>query len=162
MTGPEGTPRSESPIPLARLMAMAFRDLIDSLHACLADRGWTGVRPAYGFVLLAARDHGTSGTQIAALLGMTKQAASKLVDAMSDAGLVERRAVNDDARAKRVELTTTGRRFLADVEQIYADLEAGWAETLGGVDRVERLRADLLAVLRASHDGTLPAIRPTW
>jgi hypothetical protein len=42
--------------PLARLFAIAYRLLIDSLHERLQARGWTDVRPAYGFVLLAARD----------------------------------------------------------------------------------------------------------
>jgi hypothetical protein len=48
-------PASGDP-PLARLFAIAYRLLIDSLHERLQARGWTDVRPAYGFVLLAARD----------------------------------------------------------------------------------------------------------
>ena len=40
---------------LARLFAMAYRQLIDGLHERLRDQGWTDVRPAFGFVLLAAR-----------------------------------------------------------------------------------------------------------
>ena len=47
-----GTPRS----PLARLCAMAYRDLVDGLHQRLVERGWNDVRPAFGFALLAARD----------------------------------------------------------------------------------------------------------
>jgi DNA-binding MarR family transcriptional regulator len=152
---------------MARLLAMAFRDLVDELHARLADEGWTDVRPAYGFVLLAARDGGITGTGIAALLGMTKQAASKQVDAMVAAGLVQRGPADGDGRSKRVALTAEGERFLAAVERIYAELEAQWAdalagEALGGEAALERLRGDLTAVLHARHGDTLPAIRPTW
>lgn len=151
-----------APVPMARLLAMAFRDLVDELHARLADEGWTDVRPAYGFVLLAARDGGITGTGIAALLGMTKQAASKQVDAMVAAGLVQRGPADGDARSKRVTLTAEGERFLAAVERIYAELEAQWAGALGGEAALERLRGDLTAVLHARHGDTLPAIRPTW
>ena len=42
--------------PLARLFAIGYRLLIDQLHDRLRALGWTDVRPAYGFVLLAARD----------------------------------------------------------------------------------------------------------
>jgi len=142
-------------------MAMAFRDLIDGLHARLAEQGWDEIRPAYGFVLLAAREGPVTGTDVATLLGMTKQAASKLADSMVAAGLVERRPDPGDARSKRIELTRRGRDFLATVEQIYAELEAGWAAAIGR-DGVDRLRTDLLCVLRGGHDGSLPAIRPTW
>ena len=38
--------------PLARLFAIAYRQLIDGLHDRLQARGWTDVRPAFGFVLL--------------------------------------------------------------------------------------------------------------
>jgi len=37
------------PVPLARLLAMSFQQLIDDLHVRLAVRGWTDVRPAFGF-----------------------------------------------------------------------------------------------------------------
>lgn len=160
MTGPAAS--VTAPVPMARLLAMAFRDLVEALHERLAEQGWTDVRPAYGFVLLAARDGGITGGEIAALLGTTKQAASKQVDTMASAGLVRRDPADGDGRRKRVTLTAEGEQFLAAVERIYADLEAEWAAALGGTAPVERLRGDLLAVLHARHGDTLPAIRPTW
>jgi len=148
-------------VPLARLFAMAFRYLIDELHARLADRGWPPMRPPYGFVLVAARERPLTSGAIAELMGMTKQAASKLVDAMEGEGFVRRRPDGDDARAKLVELTPRGHELLAAVEEIYADLESEWAKVVGR-RRVEAIRADLLTVLRTAHDGDLPPIRPTW
>jgi hypothetical protein len=50
--------------------------------------------------------------------------------------------------------------LLAAVEAIYAELEARWAGIIGRA-RVERLRADLLAVL-TGPTGELPPVRPTW
>ena len=117
--------------PLARLLAMAYRLLIDDLHRELAARGWTGVREAFGFVLLALRGGPISLRELVATLGTSKQAVSKLVDAMVGVGLVERVADPHDARAKDLQLTGRGRALLADVEEIYGELEAGWARTLG-------------------------------
>ena len=145
-------------VPLARLFAMGYRLLVDELHERLADRGWTGVRPAFGFVLVALREGPASLRDLPGVLGTTKQAVSKLVDAMVAAGLVQRVADPGDARAKRVELSARGRSLLSDVERIWADLEAEWAQTLGA-GRLDALRADLEAVLRGAHGGSLPAVR---
>jgi DNA-binding MarR family transcriptional regulator len=145
---------------LARLFAIAYRALVDALHEQLRSRGWDDVRPAFGFVLLAARDRPTTSTELATLMGTTKQAASKLVDSMERAGYVRRGTGAADARQRPIELTARGRRLLATVESIYDELEAGWADAIGS-ERVELLRADLVAVL-TDVDGVLPPVRPTW
>jgi DNA-binding MarR family transcriptional regulator len=146
------------PVPLARLFAMAYRLLVEGLHERLAARGWAGVRPAYGFVLLALRPGPVPLKDLPGALGTSKQAVSKLVDAMVADGLVERAADPGDARAKRVQLSARGRALLAEVETVWAELEEGWAGTLGR-DRLEVLRDDLTAVLRGAHGGELPAVR---
>lgn len=148
------------PIPLARLLAIAYRRLIDGLHARLAERGYTDVRPAFGYVLLAVREKPTTGADVAALLGVSKQAASKLVEAMEQGGYLERRAHGDDARAKQLVLTARGRKFLLTVESIYEELEHEWAE-LTSRKRVEAIRDDLRTILETSNGGVLPPVRPT-
>jgi DNA-binding MarR family transcriptional regulator len=149
---------SETPVPLARLFAMAYRTLVDDLHERLATRGWAGVRPAFGFVLLALRAGPVSLRELPGVLGTSKQAVSKLVEAMVAAGFVERAADPVDSRAKRVQLSARGRALLADVEEIWAELERGWGEVLGE-GRLDGLRDDLVVVLRAAHGGTLPEVR---
>jgi DNA-binding MarR family transcriptional regulator len=146
--------------PLARLFAIAYRSLVDRLHHELRARGWDDVRPAFGFVLLAARDQPTTATALAALMGTTKQAASKLVDAMEAAGYVAREAGAADARQRPVRLSSRGADLLAAVEEIYRDLERQWADVLGA-GAVERMRGDLVTVLSRPGDG-LPPVRPTW
>jgi DNA-binding MarR family transcriptional regulator len=148
-------------VPLARLFATAFRDLVEGLHEGLGERGWADVRPVHGFVLLSASSGPTSASELAALLGTSKQAAAKLVEQMADAGYLERRPDQHDRRVVRVSLTERGRELMAAVESRYAELEAQWAQVIG-VEAVERLRADLETVLRARHGGELPAVRPTW
>jgi DNA-binding MarR family transcriptional regulator len=156
---PGGAARAGDGIPLARLFAIAYRSLIDDLHERLAARGWRNVRQNYGFVLLAARGSGIQASEIAALMGISKQAASKLVEAMEQAGYLRRDPHADDLRAKVVTLTGRGDELLAAVEEIYAELEDEWVAILDRA-RVDALRCDLTTVLRAPHGGRLPPIRP--
>ncbi len=154
------SPSARTGPPLARLFAIAYRALIDDLHDELRLRGWTDVRPAFGFVLLAASDGPTTSTDLAALMGISKQAASKVVDALEDSGYVERKAGAVDGRQRLVHLTRRGRRLLAAVEQIYDDLETRWADVISS-SNLERMRRDLTQVL-TGDDGELPPVRPTW
>ena len=158
--GEVATTDEEQPQPLARLFAIALRSLVDELHEQLARRGWTDVRPSFGFVLLAVHDRPVTATELATVMGTTKQATSKLISSMAAAGYVERADAVDDGRRRPVQITERGLELLREVERIYVDLERGWSEIIGH-DAVESLRSDLTAVLRARHDGRLPAVRPT-
>src|SRR6187401_2110913 len=112
---------------------MAFRLMIDSLHERLRERGWSDVRPAYGFVLLALRDQAITGKDVAALMGTTKQSASQLVDAMESAGFVARVASPRDGRVRDLVLADRGRALLQAVEEVYAEIVGKWA-LLAGAD----------------------------
>jgi len=147
--------------PLARLFAIGYRRLIDGLHGRLRARGWTDVRPAFGFVLLAARDQPTSVSELAALMGITKQAASKLVETMVAAGYVQRGVGARDGRQRPVHLTSRGGELLRSVEQIYTELEQEWANVIGAT-QMQRMRRDLVRVLSDTHTGELPPVRPIW
>lgn len=145
--------------PLARLFAIAYRALIDGLHDRLQAQGWTDVRPAFGFVLLAARDQPTSVTEVAALMGTTKQAASKLVNAMVRGGYLRHEADPRDRRQRPAVLTGRGEELLSAVERIYGELEDCWAEVIGA-SHVRSMRGDLIRVLADPGDGQLPPVRP--
>jgi DNA-binding MarR family transcriptional regulator len=132
---------------------MACRQLVDNLHVRLRERGWDDVRPTFGYVLLAVRSAPTTTSHIAALMGMSKQAASKLIADIAAVGYVT-------SQAHLVSLTPRGEQLLAAVESIYRDLEQEWAEIVGR-ERLEQHRADLLAVVLAGSGDELPAIRPT-
>jgi len=138
---------------------MAYRQLVVDLHERLVARGWRDVRPHYGYVLLACRDRPTTSGELAELLGVSKQAASKLVDGMVDASLIRRSRSDDDLRAKSVALTARGRRLLTVVEEIYAELEADLVSIVGR-PAVAALRSTMVTVLRAAHGGELPPVRP--
>lgn len=145
--------------PLARLFAIAYRQLIDDLHHRLRAEGWDDVRPAFGFALLAART-GTTAGELGALMGTTKQAASKLAATMLDAGYLAHGTAADDRRQRPLVLSARGRELLATVERIYAELEQGWADVIGA-SAVARLRREVTAAVSSGHDGRLPPVRPT-
>jgi DNA-binding MarR family transcriptional regulator len=154
------TRAAASQVPLARLLAMAYRQLIDELHARLAAAGYDDVRSAFGYVLLALRDQPVTAADLTLLLGVTKQATSKLIDEMERGGYVTRETHGEDARAKAIGITARGRKFLTVVEGIYRDLENDWARVTSR-KRVEAIRNDLRAIVEATHGGRLPAVRPT-
>ncbi|MBD0415731.1 MarR family winged helix-turn-helix transcriptional regulator [Oryzicola mucosus] len=139
---------------------MSYRLLIDGMHQRLREEGWHDVRPAYGFVLLATRDRSTTSVELASLLGVTKQAASKILDPMDAAGYVRRSVDPEDARVKIVELAPRGWELLAAVECIYAELEAEWGAAIG-VAAVELMRKHLTEIVLAANGGEFPAIRPS-
>jgi DNA-binding MarR family transcriptional regulator len=151
---------AEQPVPMARLLAMSYRLMIDGLHSRLPAAGFTDVRPAYGFVLLATRGSGTTTVELAKLLGVTKQAASKLLGSMEAAGYVRRSTDTTDGRIRNIELAERGEQLLAAVESIYAELEQQWVDVIGAA-AVEHIRTDLSKVLLAANEGQFPMIRPT-
>lgn len=148
-------------IALARLLAMGFRLAITGLHERLAERGWDDVRPPYGFVLLALRTGPLTATDVAALMGMTKQAASQLVDAMERSGYLVRSVDESDRRQRVLSLSPKGETLLGAVEEIYAEIEAGWA-AVAGVGELRTTRDALTRIVLTANDGVLPAVRPTW
>ena len=85
---------------LGILLTASLRGFVDLLHAQLGAQGYGDVRPAFGVVFRALRDGPLTLTALAGRLGVTKQAAAKVVDEMERKGLLVRRADPADARAK--------------------------------------------------------------
>lgn len=146
-------------MPIARLLALSFDIMIESLHARLRANGYDDVKPSFGFVLLAIRDEPTTTTELASRLGVTKQAVSKLLDAMESARYVDRIAAPGDGRVKSVALTERGDRLLGAVEQIYLELEAQWAERVGAA-ALHTTRQCLADLVVATHGSASATIRP--
>jgi DNA-binding MarR family transcriptional regulator len=130
-------------LPLRLLLA--FRVLIDGVHAELARQGHPDVRPVHGFVFQAIGPSGTTAAELGRRLGVSKQAAGKSIDSLERLGYVERGADPGDARRKVVRLTPRGVDCLVRSARIFDDLRAGWAATLGE-ERLRALEADLRTV----------------
>src|SRR5258708_40151562 len=93
-------------LPLRLLLA--FRVLIDELHAELARQGHPDMRPMHGFVFQAIGTDGSTAAELGRRLGISKQAAGKTIDALEHLGYVRRGPHPRHARRKAVRLTPPG------------------------------------------------------
>ncbi|MEV5532969.1 MarR family winged helix-turn-helix transcriptional regulator [Streptomyces prunicolor] len=141
-------------IALTAALLAAAGDLTKRINDGVVARGFEG-RPAYGFAFARLAPDGATATDLAAHLGITKQAASQLVDELVRKGYVERRPHPSDARARLVVLTELGWACTRAAEEAALEAVQPWIELLGeGEVRVlcDRLR-------RIAPYGPL---RPAW
>jgi DNA-binding MarR family transcriptional regulator len=74
---------------------------------------------------------GARPSELAARLGMSKQALNYLLGGLERAGYLERRPHPDDARSRRIALTPRGLGAVHVIRDEDAELEASWAQLLG-------------------------------
>jgi DNA-binding MarR family transcriptional regulator len=70
-------------------------------------------------------------TDLAARVGMTKQALGEFVATLQEAGLVEVTVDERDRRVRLVRPTAVGRRLQRQVESAIGELERRWAQEVG-------------------------------
>ncbi|MFE5920281.1 MarR family winged helix-turn-helix transcriptional regulator [Streptomyces sp. NPDC056468] len=145
---------SEAMALSATLLAVAG-ELTQRIHDGVVARGFEGLRPAHGFAFARLAPDGATATDLAAHLGVTKQAASQLVDEIVRKGYAERRPHPDDARARLLVLTERGWACTRAAEEAAADAVRAWAGVLGESE----VQALLRQLVRIAPHGP---IRPTW
>lgn len=117
---------------LGRLLLEGHRALASELDAALAERGFPDLRPGHAAVFLHIdRRAGTRLTELARRARMTKQGMMLLVDDLESRGYVRRVADRDDARAKVVRLTASGRLCTAECRRAVQALDARVRRQLG-------------------------------
>ena len=77
-----------------------------------------------GALFHLARHDGCRHKELGDALGVVPGAVSGLVDRMAAAGLVQRRACSDDARAQRIHATAAGKRIGAAALPVVAEMQA--------------------------------------
>jgi DNA-binding MarR family transcriptional regulator len=95
---------------LAILVVGAARVVADRLGEAVARAGIDDMRAPYGYVIRALADHDRTLTELAGLLGISKQAAIKVVDEMEARDFLTRTTSPDDRRVKLLHLTPKGRK----------------------------------------------------
>jgi DNA-binding MarR family transcriptional regulator len=141
-------------IALTAALLTAAGDLTKRINDGVVARGFEA-RPAYGFAFARLAPHGATATDLAAHLGVTKQAASQLVDELVRKGYAERRPHPGDARARLVVLTESGWACTRAAEEAALEAVQPWVELLG--ESEVRVLCDRLR--RIAPYGPL---RPTW
>ncbi|MER7185501.1 MarR family transcriptional regulator [Streptomyces hyaluromycini] len=145
---------SEAMALSAALLATAG-ELTQRINDGVVARGFEGIRPAHGFAFARLAPDGATVTELAVHLGVTKQAASQLVDEIVRRGYAERRPHPRDARARLIVLTERGWACTRAAEAAAAEVVRGWGDVLG--EREVRVLWDCL--YRIAPHGPL---RPSW
>ncbi|MGW0422621.1 MarR family winged helix-turn-helix transcriptional regulator [Streptomyces sp. NPDC003015] len=141
-------------LALAAALLAAAGDLTKRINDGVVARGFEA-RPAWGFAFTRLAPDGATVTELAGHLGVTKQAASQLVDEIVRKGYAERRPHPGDARARLVVLTERGWACTRAAEEAAAEAVRAWTDVLGEGE-VRALRERLGRI--APHGP----IRPTW
>src|SRR3954452_11605068 len=140
---------------LAILLVAANRCLDDRLVAAVRETGARDMRPAFGFVIRAVAAEEPTVGRLAELLGVSRQAASKVSDEMVPRGAPRRAAGPADRRRTRLRLSAKGRRVreraAAESEAIEAELRAACGDRA-----VDALRRALLAFVE--REGALEEV----
>jgi DNA-binding MarR family transcriptional regulator len=131
---------------LAVLITAANRCVADRLGAAVATAGGESMRPSFGFVIRAVAAEQPTVTRLAAMLGTSKQAASRLADDMVALGYLERAADAKDRRRTRLALSARGERIRARARQESEAMEDELRERFGGDDvgALRRLLVDFV------------------
>jgi DNA-binding MarR family transcriptional regulator len=142
-------------VDTAMLLLAAASRLVEGIQHGIADRGYPELRPAHGFAFSRIASGDATVLDIAAHLGVTKQAASQLVELLVQRGYVRRRTDPADARRRVLALTAAGRSCTQAAEDAARETMARWRPELGATG----LR-DLHALLgRLDLAGP---VRPAW
>ena len=139
----------------AILVAGANRLVADRLNAAVERAGIEDMRAPFGFVIRALAEAPLELTALADRLGVTKQAAIKVVDEMEARGFLTREPHPTDRRAKHLTLTARGQAVraaaLAESHRMEAELRAALSDA--DVDAFRRVLAEFGVGARA---------RPVW
>ncbi|MEV6140010.1 MarR family winged helix-turn-helix transcriptional regulator [Nocardia sp. NPDC051990] len=131
---------------LALILLAAGAAATDAIHAGVVAAGFTDVRPTHGFAFVRLAPNGATVGELAEHLGVTKQAASQLVDEIVHKGYAERNTHPDDARARLITLTDKGWACTRAADAAAANFAAQWASILGD-SAVTELRNTLTRVV---------------
>jgi DNA-binding MarR family transcriptional regulator len=154
---PKGT-ISQAP-DFALLVVGASRPVAERLNAAVAAAGIDDMRTPYGFVIRALGRSPLGLTELADSLGVTKQAAIKVVDEMEARGFLVREPHPRDRRAKVLVLTEKGLAVRAAALAESRKMERELRRELGDAD-VDAMRRALVRF--AERHGDASGARPVW
>jgi DNA-binding MarR family transcriptional regulator len=146
---------------LTYLLGMTFQLLLGEFVHRLNERGYEEIRPMDGMAFQVLKGDGTTGTELAAALGVTKQAVSGIVARLEDLGYVLRMEHPSGGRRQLIRLTERAYTHLDVAGDVLHDLEGEITEKTGKIP-VYTLRMILAEIIMTLSDGNIPPLRPTW
>ncbi|MGO8957513.1 MAG: MarR family winged helix-turn-helix transcriptional regulator [Streptosporangiaceae bacterium] len=132
-----------NPYRFGDLLALARQSWIRRMASELADRGFTDYRITDAAVMRQLRRGPVPVGQLGADLGVTRQAARKVVRGLQERGYANTEPDADDARKLNVILTAAGRAYASAITEVIARLNRALAakvtpEQLAAADTVLR------------------------
>ena len=149
---------------LAILLVGAGRVVADRLNGAVERAGIDDMRTPFGFVIRALAGADRSLTEVAELLGVSKQAAIKVVDEMEARGFLARHPHPEDRRVKVLRLTDKGIKVRRTALAASRAMERELRRDLGpsAVDGLRHALSELLAAHSALEDAQAGRSRALW
>jgi DNA-binding MarR family transcriptional regulator len=136
------------PGPTRPMLGARLRVAAEAVHAAghrrLVEAGFDELRPAHFTLLKFPGPHGVRPTELAAHVGLRKQALNPLLNDLETWGYLVRGGDTDDRRGRVVRLTERGFALVRTMREALEDMEAALRERVG-----ERALEEFLAVLDA-------------
>ena len=144
------------------LVSLAAGSLQERAREWLDEDGMSGVRPSHGFVFQHLVESSPTIGELAAALGVTQQAASKVVVELEGLGHVERRPDETDSRVRRVSLTESGLEVVTRNRERRAGLERDLVARHGqrAVDATRTVLVSLLEATGGLEQVSHRSVRP--
>lgn len=143
------------------LMGLAFHNFIDDLQAKLGGAGFDDVRSGHGFAFQLLSFKNASVNELAEHLGVTKQAASQMVEYLEDHHYVITQPDPKDRRIKVVALTARGWACVQKTEEILTEQEKRLGGDLGA-NNLAGLRITLRRLVYRQQGEKPLRLRPIW
>ncbi len=142
-TGPFGPPL------IGALLRIPWETVQQHMLERLHEHGFDDFDRAYFAVFRYPGPQGARPTDVAAQVGISKQALNYLLRELERLGYLEREPDPDDLRSKRIVLTQRGIAAVGVIRDAVAEIEAAWTQRLGP-KRFAQLRNLLLELQPAS------------
>jgi len=131
MTSPEIDTQPFGPPLIGALLRVPWEAVQQHMLERLHERGFDDFDRAYFAVFRYPGPHGARPTDVAAQVGISKQALNYLLRELERLGYLEREPHPDDLRSKRIVLTQRGVAAVGVIRDAVTEMEAAWEQRLG-------------------------------
>ncbi|WP_330183692.1 MarR family winged helix-turn-helix transcriptional regulator [Nocardia sp. NBC_01503] len=141
--------RQDRPLPLGNLLNAAARTLAAELDAGLAAAGFSDLRAAHAPIFQAIDPGGTRLADLAARIGVTKQAMSEPIRHLETQAYIEVMPDPVDKRARLVRLTPKGESVVTAGMEVVNRFDAQLDSAIGAAE-VARMRQVLTKIINGA------------
>ena len=137
---------------------MLLGELLGTVRAAFFEHDWGGLRPSHVRVLSSVPADGCTVTELAGLVGMTKQGCGQFVTTLVDSGHLAESRSAADRRVRHVRRTPDGDRTLIRFAAVMDSVEQRWRDAVG--ERRYTVFREVLGELSAGAAGSVAGSTP--